>query len=585
VKIVIEKYAKNSNKLEKNLVKITKITIIIFISFSILGQFVPFFEGSNSYFYGTASILFVEEGVTIPNPLLEKYETNEFLVENWLRTDQNEMIPMSGNGLIVLGGIAYLFGGYFALYYLSPILFIILLIVSERTATKLFGKYAGLITLILLSASNLLFRNSIQLHTESLFCLLFVLGTYFLIKFGRTNQSHLILISSIFFAFSSTVRLSGIILFPIEIIILTAFIINNYFKNRKIKNKQSKSKNLISLSLAIIPWIVFLLIFAYGNIATTGDPFVTYGTLNEGHTKVFESSPSALITFEKIDFENIKQYSKYLLPYIFAGGFNNIDNNYEDILGDHWIGLVPLIIFGLILIYSYKSKNKKLEIFVMMLLIAGIVWFYSSVSSEELGEIGVPGRYMLPAFVLSSIIFGYGIEQIFTNIRKRKGIKIKILQLSLISVLVVVVLTSYSFTPAVTMLEQDNYFKNPFDYEREFPLEDEAINENSVILTPIGSRAQEYDTTAFSPTITNGTYLNSIKLLENIIQEGYDVYTFKVPFNESEKNIINNLIDEYGLVLKEYSTTFCKIELSINEKTTSDENCINNKPIRNYNQK
>ncbi len=582
---MIEKYAKNSNKLEKNLVKITKITIIIFISFSILGQFVPFFEGSNSYFYGTASILFVEEGVTIPNPLLEKYETNEFLVENWLRTDQNEMIPMSGNGLIVLGGIAYLFGGYFALYYLSPILFIILLIVSERTATKLFGKYAGLITLILLSASNLLFRNSIQLHTESLFCLLFVLGTYFLIKFGRTNQSHLILISSIFFAFSSTVRLSGIILFPIEIIILTAFIINNYFKNRKIKNKQSKSKNLISLSLAIIPWIVFLLIFAYGNIATTGDPFVTYGTLNEGHTKVFESSPSALITFEKIDFENIKQYSKYLLPYIFAGGFNNIDNNYEDILGDHWIGLVPLIIFGLILIYSYKSKNKKLEIFVMMLLIAGIVWFYSSVSSEELGEIGVPGRYMLPAFVLSSIIFGYGIEQIFTNIRKRKGIKIKILQLSLISVLVVVVLTSYSFTPAVTMLEQDNYFKNPFDYEREFPLEDEAINENSVILTPIGSRAQEYDTTAFSPTITNGTYLNSIKLLENIIQEGYDVYTFKVPFNESEKNIINNLIDEYGLVLKEYSTTFCKIELSINEKTTSDENCINNKPIRNYNQK
>jgi len=39
------------------------------------------------------------------------------------------------------------------------------------------------------------------------------------------------------------------------------------------------------------------------------------------------------------------------------------------------------------------------------------------------------------------------------------------------------------------------------------------------------------------------------------------------------------------LVLKEYSTTFCKIELSIDEKTISDENCINNKPIRNYNQK
>jgi hypothetical protein len=583
VKIVIEKYAKNSNKLEKNLVKITKITIIIFISFSILGQFVPFFEGSNSYFYGTASILFVEEGVTIPNPLLEKYETNEFLVENWLRTDQNEMIPMSGNGLIVLGGIAYLFGGYFALYYLSPILFIILLIVSERTATKLFGKYAGLITLILLSASNLLFRNSIQLHTESLFCLLFVLGTYFLIKFGRTNQSHLILISSIFFAFSSTVRLSGIILFPIEIIILISFIVNNYFKNKKIKNGQNKSKNLISISLAIIPWIIFLLIFASGNIATTGDPFVTYGTLNEGHTKVFESSPLALITFEKSDFENIKQYSKYLLPYIFAGGFNNIDNNYEDILGDHWIGLLPVIIFGLILIYSYKSKNKKLEIFVMMLLIAGIVWFYSSVTSEELGEIGVPGRYVLPAFVLSSMLFGYAIEQIFSNIRKRNGNKIKILQMSLVSVLFAVILISYSFTPAITTLDQNNYFRNPFDYQKEFPLKEEGVKENSIIVTSVGARAQEYDLASFRLIVTNQTSINSINLLQNIIEEKYDVYTFKIPYNNGEKKIIQNLINNHEFILEEYSETFCEMKLKSDKKDTSDKECLNNNPIRNFN--
>ena len=581
---VIEKYVKNSNKLENSIIKIIKISIVLFISFSILGQFVPFFEGSNSYFYGMASILFIEEGITKSNPFLEKYETNEFLIENWLRTDQNEMIPMSGNGLIILGGIAYLFGGYFALYYLSPILFIILLIVSERTATKLFGKYTGLITLILLSASNLLYRNSIQLHTESLFCLLFVLGAYFLIKFGRTNQSYLILISSIFFAFSSTVRLSGIILFPIEIIILSVFLVNNYFKNKKINNKESKTKNLISLSLAIIPWVVFLLIFAYGNISTTGDPFVTYGTLNEGHTKVFDSSPLALITFEKSDFENIKQYSKYLLPYIFAGGFNNIDNNYEDVLGKHWIGLLPLIIFGLILIYSYKSKNKKLEIFVMMLLIAGIVWFYSSVSSEKLGEIGVPGRYVLPAFVLSSIIFGYGIEQIFTNLKKRKGLKIKILQLTLTSILFGVVLISYSFTPAVTMLDQNNYFKNPFSNEREFPLKEEGIEKNSIVLSPVGARGQEYELASFRLVVINQTSIGSINLLENLIKEKYDVYIFKIPFSDSEKKIIKNLINDHEFVLEEYSETFCKVKLKSEQKSTSDKNCLNNIPIRNINQ-
>ena len=579
----MQKLNRNSNKIEKKSIKIIKIIIILFISFSILGQFVPFFEGSNSYFYGIASVLFIEEGITKSNPFLEKHTTNEFLVENWLRTDQNEMIPMSGNGLILLGSIAYLFGGYFGLYYLSPILFIILIIVSERVASKLFGQYAGLITLILLSASNLLFRNSIQLHTETLFCLLFILGTYFLIKFGRTNQSQFILISSIFFAFSSTVRLSGIILFPIEMVILIAFIANNYFKNKKIKMK--RSKNFVSISLAITPWIIFLLFFANMNTITTGDPFVPYGTLNEGHTKVFESSPSALITFESSDFENIKQYSKYLLPYIFAGGFNNIDENYEDVLGDNWIGLLPLIIFGLILIYSYKSKNKKLEIFVMILLIGGIVWFYSSITSEELGELGVPGRYVLPAFVLSSMMFGYGIEQIFSKFRKKRGIRIKILQLTLVSCLFVIVIISYNFSPAVTIFDQEKNFKNPFDYEREFPLSEKEIKKDSIIVTQVGSRAQEYNLPSFRLITINHSSIDSINLLQNIIKEKDNVYAFKIPYNNGEKNMIQNLIDNNEFVLEEFSETFCKMKLKSEQKSISDEKCINNEPIRKFTKK
>ena len=562
----------NHNNLEKNLVKITKIVIIGFISFSVLGQFIPFFEGSNSYFYGMASILFIDEGLTVPNPFLEKYERNEFLIENWLRTNQNEMTPMSGNGLIVLGGIAYLFGGYFALYYLSPILFIILLIVSERTATKLFGKYAGLITLILLSASNLLFRNSIQLHTESLFCLLFVLGTYFIIKFGRTNQIYLVVLASTMFAFSSTVRLSGIILLPIEFFILGIFIINN----------RSKNKKIVSIVLATIPWLIFLLVFAYGNILTTGEPFVVYGTLNEGYTRLFESSPLSLIAFEESDFENAIQYSKYLLPYIFVGGFNNIDNNFENVLGDHWIGIIPIIIIGLILIFSYKSQNKKLEVFVLTLFTFGLVWIYASITSEELGELGVPGRYMLPAFVLSSILFGHLIEQIFSNIRKRKGIKIKILQLSLIFTLFVIVIISYSFSPAMTIFEPDNNFKNPFDYQREFPLKEDGVGENSIVLSPVGSRVQEYELTGFRLIVTNQTSINSINLLKNMIEEKYDIYTFKIPFYNYEKNMINELIDEHGVVLSDYSKTFCKMEIKSEQKSISDKECVNNTPIRNF---
>lgn len=584
---MVQKYVK-SNKLEINLVKIAKIAIIGFMSFSVLGHFVPFFEGSNSYFYGMASILFIEEGITKSNTFLEKYETNEFLVENWLRTDQNEMIPMSGNGLIALGGIFYLFGGFFGLYYLSPILFIILLIISERTATSLFGKYAGLITLILLSTSNLLFRNSIQLHTETLYCLLFVLGTYFLIKFGRTNQSYFILIASTMFAFSSTVRLSGVISFPMELFILTIFIVNSYLKTKKIKNvknQQNKKWIFTSLSLFVIPWIIFFIVFAYGNIITTGEPFVIYGTLNESYTEFFESSPSSLVSFEDTDFDNVIQYSKYLLPYIFPGAFNSIDNNFENILGNHWIGFLPLIILSLILIFSYKFGNKKLEVFVIIVFIFSTVWVYSAITSEELGDLGVPGRYMLPAFVLSSILFGYAIEQIFTTLKKNNELKSKVFQGSLVFVLFIFVIISFNFTPSVTMFEQDNYFKNPFNYEREFPLKDDSVKQNSIVLAPVGVRAQEYDLAAFRLITTNESQTNSIELLKNIIKNGSDVYTFKVPFSESEKNIISNLVEKYEFILKEHSSVFCKVELTTNKESTSDENCVNNKPIRNINQK
>ena len=63
------------------------------------------------------------------------------------------------------------------------------------------------------------------------------------------------------FAFSSTVRLTGIILLPIEFFILSIFIINNYLRSKKIKNEENIkniNKKIILLALAIIPWISFL---------------------------------------------------------------------------------------------------------------------------------------------------------------------------------------------------------------------------------------------------------------------------------------------------------------------------------------
>jgi hypothetical protein len=330
---------------------------------------------------------------------------------------------------------------------------------------------------------------------------------------------------------------------------------------------------LLALLYAAIPWIIFFLIFTYGNVSNFGDPFVTYGALNTSHTKVFDTSSFFLIEFEAIDFENVIQYSKYLLPYLFAGIFNNVDNNFESSLGQNWIGFIPLIALGLIFIISYKSKNKRLEIFVMALLLFGIVWFYSSITSEYLAEKGVPGRYILPAFVFSSMIFGYAAERLFVGIGNKKWNISKILQLSLVSVVFVFVLISFSFTPAVTMFGQGD-FRNPFDYERSFPLKDESINEKSILVTPNGSRALEYNVIPFNPYASG--QLN-IELLNSVIQD-YNAFVFKTPYTMNEIEVLHKL-EKNGFVLIEHSENFCSLK-SDTELLKPYEKCSFNKPIK-----
>ena len=125
-----------------------------------------------------------------------------------------------------------------------------------------------------------------------------------------------------------------------------------------------------------------------------------------------------------------------------------------------------------------------------------------------------------------------------------------------------------------------HFFKNPFDYQKEFPLKEDGINENSILVTPIGSRALEYDIISFNPILTKQIASNSVDLLKNLMREGNYAYTFKIPFNEFEKNMIHSLINEHGFTLKDYSKTFCKIELASYDNSISDENCINGAPIR-----
>jgi len=274
-----------------------------------------------------------------------------------------------------------------------------------------------------------------------------------------------------------------------------------------------------------------------------------------------------------------------LLPYQIPAIYNSSDENFDNILGNNWIGLIPIGSLLGITAISFYTKNKRTEIFVLMIFILSIVWFFSSITTEYRAEQGVPGRYMLPAFILSSMIFGYFLQNIIKKeINKEKTILKILIKFSKVIVIVILgiffILAFYFSNPVQIIMEEGWQFKNPEEFAKRYPLSLEGLTEDSVVVTVIGVRAVEYGLISFNPVFNTQISSDSVNLLEKIIEEGHDVYTFKIPFIAFEKNVINSLVNEHGFILKDYSKTFCKMELSSNERSISDENCINNEPIR-----
>jgi len=595
--IIIKKKSFGIGK--KNILNIGKIVIIVFSAYSVMANFIPFYEGSNSYFYGVNSVLFAEGRFSITNELLQETGLREFVPENWLITIHNTAVPTAGTGLMTMGAIFFLIGGYYGLFYLAPISYIILLVVSERVSTKLFGNYVGLFTLLIVASSNLLFRNSIALQTESIFSLFIIIGVFYLIKFYKTKKNHYLLLSTIIFTLSTWIRLNGLIALPLEIFVISMYFLFpiltekkslTYVNNTKIQNnsqqiiKKLKNKKLLKVFLIIIiPWSFFLISHIIYYEYNFGDPLTNYGAEKEFTN--YDTSISSIFEFEYKDYENVKQYSKYLLPYQIPAIYNSSDANFDNVLGNNWIGLIPIGSLLAITTISFYTKDKRTEIFVLMMFILSIVWFFSSITTEYRAEQGVPGRYMLPAFILSSMIFGYFLQKIIKKeISEGKPILKILIKFSKIILIVILgvffILAFYFSNPIQIIIEEGWQFKNPEEFVKRYPLSLEGLTEDSVIVTIIGARAVEYGLISFNPVLNTQISSDSVNLLEKIIEEGHDVYTFKIPFIAFEKNMINSLVNEHGFILKDYSKTFCKMELSSYDKSISDENCINNEPIR-----
>jgi len=158
---------------------VIKIAIIIFISISLVADFRPFYEGYDDHAFALMGINFAKGSYGYTNELYKETGSPDFRPMHWLDTEQDYLVPLGSPGIIITSALSYLIGGYYGLFYLGPIFSILFLIISERVATKLFGSFVGLITLVLLASDTTFFNVGVQLLTDNIFAVFFILGVFF----------------------------------------------------------------------------------------------------------------------------------------------------------------------------------------------------------------------------------------------------------------------------------------------------------------------------------------------------------------------------------------------------------------------
>ena len=587
-----------------------KLAILVFFSVIILAHFVPFYEATpDSYVYALKSKSLTQGSWTVTNDLLHDTGDWVYVPNSWKKTIHDTAIPKYPPGLPVIGSIFYFVSGTYGLFYLGPILGISLLIISERIATRLFDKYVGLLTLMFLATNGVIWVGAKHLLADNFFAIFSILGFFFLIKFLEEKRFSNLFISSMLLSLSGFIRLNGVIYLPIEVILIGAVLIFELFKKKGIRlGKQEHnstvlkftSKNFIKISIFIIgPWLIFILFFAsfnnyyFGNATTTfynipDDPWDRPGT--GSYLSIFEPKAE--------NFELIKKYSNFVLPYpiykIETLDFEKIQAERDDpitssivillsdLVNQNNLGLLTFLIVIIGVVFSFLQKTKIPLIMIFCVVIFSSILFWSA-GHVSFGRDSVFGRYLIATFPFFSILLSFVIVNFLkintVEFKKASRVVTKSFKAILVVVLILfLIIAFYNSAPAQIVKNQDLSFSDPFIAAKYYPLDKEGLNKNSIIVGGQSSLAIEYGFSTFNPTlgsplqrmadVYNPNLIDEkvIKKLQKLVAENEDVFIFKKLVNTDERLLREFLVEEYGFTFKEYSTTFCSVQLVNNDK-------------------
>ena len=591
------------------ILKFAKIFIILFVSVYLFTNFIPYFEGSDAFIFANASLNLADGSYTITNELLQETGRWEFVSPHWTRTVFNSTVPNVGIGLPLIGSAFFIIFGYPSLFYLGPIFTIAFIIISERISTKLFGKYVGFFTLLLLASNIWILYAGVHFMSDMLFASLFLIGIFYLVKFFYNGNCNFVLYASAFFAGSSFIRINGVVFFPIEIFLVIGYLIvlqtklrNNFTRREsdgKIKSIITFSKKeIVKISLFfIIPWILFFGFWFSYNDYYFGDPSLSYRSVYskiEPEMMEKEFTISSLLTINENRFDLVKGYMRTLLPSPLSTNLYDLPNQYDHLFGKYWLGFFSIGFLISVLIFSFFTKNKRIEVFLFTLFILGTLWFYTSspVAVERILEISGSRRYMISTFPLFFMLLGFTSQKIFqfleNKIHSAKiNFRTKMLRKLFFSSLILFFILAFYFSPPIQAISNNEFvFQNPLKLMERYPIDLEGLSKNDIILDTKGYIATEYGLIPFNGLLrhespeffdSKTSIQESIKLLKETMDKGYDVYILKEPSRGLDRDFFKYLVNNHGFVIKDHSKSFCKIGLQNNNNF--DNESIENQPI------
>jgi hypothetical protein len=117
-----------------------------------------------------------------------------------------------------------------------------------------------------------------------------------------------------------------------------------------------------------------------------------------------------------------------------------------------------------------------------------------------------------------------------------------------------------------------------------YPIDLEGLSKNDIILDTHGLKTTEYGLIPFNGLLfqedpeefdSKQSIQESVELLKETMDKGYDVYILKEPSRGKDRDFFKYLAYNHGFVIKDFSKSFCKVNLQSDDENFGNEGSEN----------